>query len=97
MGAALLKAFDDGLMRNLDPGAPEQGNIYEAMNAGKQVRKLPGNLGAALDALEADPVILSALPDEMQRVYFHLKRDEWDRFIATVTEWDFDRFLEYLP
>lgn len=97
MGSALLKAFDDGLKRNLDPGEPEQRNIYEAMEAGKQVRKLPGNLGAALDALEADPVILSALPGEMERVYFHLKRDEWDRFIATVTEWDFDRFLEYLP
>ncbi len=43
------------------------------------------------------PVILRALPGEMARVFFHLKRDEWSRFIATVTEWDFDRFLEYLP
>ena len=40
---------------------------------------------------------LRALPGEMARVFFHLKRDEWSRFMATVTEWDYERFLEYLP
>src|SRR5437870_13780186 len=31
MAAALLQAFDDGISRDLDPGEPEQRNIYEAM------------------------------------------------------------------
>lgn len=97
MGSALLKAFDDGLKRKLDPGQPEQRNIYEAMESGKQVRRLPMDLRAALDALEADPVILEALPGEMKRVFFHAKRDEWERFIATVTEWDFEQYLEVIP
>jgi glutamine synthetase len=30
-------------------------------------------------------------------VFLHFKRDEWNRFMATVTEWDYERFLEYLP
>ncbi|WP_422060764.1 glutamine synthetase family protein [Sphingopyxis sp.] len=97
MGAGLLKAFDDGLVRKLDPGQPEQRNIYEAMEAGKEVRRLPTDLRDALDALEADPVILEAMPGDMQRCFFHLKRDEWERFMATVTEWDYERFLEQLP
>ena len=66
-----MKTFDDGIERNLDPGEPEQRNIYEAIEAGKQVNKLPGSLGEALDALEADEVVKSALPDDMYRVFTH--------------------------
>ncbi|KUR77072.1 glutamine synthetase family protein [Novosphingobium sp. Fuku2-ISO-50] len=97
MGAGLLKAFDDGIVRDLDPGAPEQRNIYEALEAGKEVRRLPTDLRDALDALAVDPVILGAMPGDMERCFFELKRDEWDRFMATVTSWDYDRFLEFLP
>jgi len=97
MSAALLKAFSDGLTNKIDPGQPEQRNIYEAMEAGKQVKRMPSHLAAALDALETDPVIGSAMPGDMLKVFMHYKRDEWDRFIATVTEWDFDRYLESIP
>jgi glutamine synthetase len=97
MASALLKAFDDGLRRKLDPGPPEQRNIYKAMDAGKVVTKLPMSLGLALDALNKDEVIKSALPDEMLRVYNHYKYDEWERFLATSTEWDKQMYLDYLP
>lgn len=97
MGAGLLKAFDDGIARDLDPGEPEQRNIYEALESGKEVRRLPTDLRDALDALAADPVVLGAMPGDMERCFFELKRDEWDRFVATVTSWDYERFLEFLP
>ncbi|PWV58855.1 glutamine synthetase family protein [Plasticicumulans acidivorans] len=97
MASALLRAFDHGLNEQLSPGEPEQRNIYEAIGAGKAVAKLPMTLGCALDALDGDEVIRSALPGDMYRVFMHLKRDEWERFNATVTEWDFQRYLEYLP
>ena len=47
--ATLLAAMDDGLDNNLDPGEPEERNIYEAMAEGKEVKKLPMSLGEALD------------------------------------------------
>jgi glutamine synthetase len=97
MGAALLKAFGDGMDRNLDPGEPEERNIYEAMEAGKQVKKLPMSLGQALDALEGDEVIKEAMPDEMYRVYMHYKRDEWEKFNHTVTNWDIETYWDCLP
>ncbi|MGF1608540.1 MAG: glutamine synthetase family protein [Kiloniellales bacterium] len=97
MAAALLKAFDDGITRNLDPGEPEERNIYEAMEAGKQVKKLPMSLGEALARLEKDPVINEAMPDEMYRVFMHYKRDEWERFNATVTDWDRRTYWDCLP
>ncbi|MBD2102651.1 glutamine synthetase family protein [Leptolyngbya sp. FACHB-261] len=97
MASALLKAFDDGIKRNLDPGEPEERNIYEAMEAGKQVKKLPMSLGESLERLAADEVIKSALPEEMYQVYNWYKRDEWEKFLATVTDWDTETYLDCLP
>ncbi|MHC4611583.1 MAG: glutamine synthetase family protein [Planctomycetota bacterium] len=97
MGAAILQAFDDGITRDLDPGEPEERNIYEAMEAGKQVKKLPMSLGEALDALEKDEVIKRGMPDEMYRVFTHYKRDEWEKFNHTVTDWDLETYWDCLP
>ncbi len=49
------------------------------------------------DRLEHDPIIRKALPDEMYRVFTHYKRDEWEKFLATVTEWDVQTYLDCLP
>ena len=97
MAAGLYKAMDDGIDRDLDPGKPEERNIYEAMEAGKVVKKLPMSLGEALDAFDKDEVIKSALPDEMYKVFMHYKRDEWEKFLATVTQWDLDTYIDCLP
>ena len=97
MASALIKAFDDGIKRNLDPGEPEQGNLYEAMAAGKQVEKLPMSLGEALDCLAGDRIIQSALPGDMYRIYTAYKRDEWERFMATTSNWDLETYLDCLP
>ncbi len=97
LGTAVLKAFDDGINRDLDPGEPEERNIYQAMEAGKEVTRLPMTLGEALDALAEDEVIKSAMPDDMYRVFEHYKRDEWARYNATVTEWDLDTYMDCLP
>ena len=95
--AALIMAMWDGIERKLDPGEPEERNIYAAMEAGKQVKKIPMTFGDALDALEADEVVKKALPGEMYTVFMHYKRDEWERFCATVTDWDVNEYLDILP
>ena len=97
MAGALLQAFDDGIVNKMDPGEPEERNIYEAMKAGKKVQKLPMSLGEALDALEKNEVVKRAMPDEMYRVFMHYKRDEWEKFNATVTRWDLEQYWDYLP
>jgi len=97
MGAALLKAFDDGMVNDLDPGDPEERNIYAAMEAGKQVKKLPMSLGEAMIELENDATIKSSMPGEMYTVYSGHKNDEWERFNQTVTNWDTETYLDCLP
>jgi glutamine synthetase len=94
---ALLVSMRDGLDQSIDPGPPEEGNIYEAIAAGKEVARIPSTLGEALDALESDSVVRQALPDEMYTVFMHYKRDEWERFIGTVTDWDVKEYLDILP
>jgi len=97
LASGLLRAFDDGIDRQIDPGDPEQRNIYQAMEQGKIVRKLPMNLGEAIERLNSNEVIKGALPGEMLRVFNHYKNDEWERFMATVTDWDLRTYIDYLP
>jgi glutamine synthetase len=96
--AGLLAAMWDGIENKLDPGEPEERNIYEAMEAGKEVKRLPMTFGAALDALEEDELIRNrALPGDMYRVFMHYKRDEWERHCAHVSDWDVQEYLDVLP
>jgi len=97
MGSALLKAMGDGIDNNIDAGEPEERNIYAAMEAGKEVTKLPMSLGDVMKELANDEVIKSAMPDEMYKVYNHYKNDEWERFNHTVTNWDTETYLDCLP
>ena len=50
--SAMLMAGLDGIERGLDPGAPADYDLFE--HAGADVPQVPGSLGEALDALEAD-------------------------------------------
>jgi glutamine synthetase len=97
MAAGILRAADDGIRHKIDPGKPEERNIYAAMEAGKQVKKLPMTLGDSLEALKKDDVIKSAMPGEMHRLFDEYKRDEWEKFLHTSTEWDLEMYLNCLP
>ena len=55
---------------------------------------MPDSLGAALEALAKDEVIRSALPGRLYKVFHHYKRDEWERYLAAVTDWERDEYLE---
>ncbi|QNP68113.1 glutamine synthetase [Streptomyces roseirectus] len=92
MAAGLLAAVDDGLTRRLDAGPPLAASAYDTPGP-----RLPGDLGTALAALDADDVVRAALPGRLYSTYTALKGDEWDRFLATTTAWDFDTYLDHTP
>src|SRR5256885_3971618 len=56
--AAMLMAGIDGIERGLDPGAPADYDLFEEAHG--EVAQVPGSLGEALDALEADHEFLTA-------------------------------------
>jgi glutamine synthetase len=95
--AALLVAGLDGIRNKIDPGEPQQGNTYELLQQGVEIEKVPDSLGAALEALAADDLIKSAMPGRLYEVFNWYKRDEWERYLAAVTDWERDEYLEVLP
>jgi glutamine synthetase len=95
--ATLLRAGLDGVRREIDPGPPQQGNTYDLLAEGQEIEKVPDSLGKALEALAADEVIKSAMPGRLYKVFNHYKRDEWERYLAAVTDWERDEYLEVLP
>ena len=97
LGSALLSAFEDGIDNDIDPGEPENRNIYEAMEAGKEVKRLPMSLGEALQRLEDDEIIKASMPGDMYKIYKWYKNDEHEKFMATVTDWDQEMYMHCLP
>jgi glutamine synthetase len=95
--AVLLKTGLDGVKRKLDPGPPQQRNVYDVLAEGGEIPRVPAHLGEALDALEADEVVRSALPGRLYDVYMHYKRDEWEQYLAAVTDWEREKYLDILP
>jgi glutamine synthetase len=95
--AALLAAVDDGISRQLSPGAPEHRNYVEVLNSGEPIKRVPNTLFSALTALAEDSVVRSALPEGLYKAYHDYKMDEWDRFIWQVSDWDIKTYLDCLP
>ncbi|MFS8198423.1 glutamine synthetase family protein [Streptomyces sp. CWNU-52B] len=72
----------DGMARRLDPGPP----IADPYDA--RARTLPGSLAQALDALDADPVFAEALGQEVVSWLTTIKRAEFARYLAHVSDWE---------
>jgi glutamine synthetase len=95
--AAILAAGMDGVEKEMDPGEPNNTNLYEWTSAElKEARidVLPQNLNEALDALEADAVICEAIGPELAEEFLRLKRMEWVEYQRHVSQWEVDRYLE---
>ena len=95
--ATLLNAGLDGLRREIDPGPPQVGNTYELLEQGAEIEKVPDNLGDALQELAKDEVVKAAMPGRLYDVFHQYKRDEWERYLASVTDWERNEYIEYLP
>ncbi len=75
----LLAAGLDGMERDLDPGEPtlvDPDTIPETERDARGIHRLPGTLGEALDALERDEVLRSALGETLAKDYLAVKRSE---------------------
>ncbi len=95
--AAVIAAGLDGIDRKLEPGTPRNVNLYEWSDAQLKeagIGLLPQNLGAALDALEADELITSAL-GPVATEFLKLKRMEWIEYQRHVSDWEVKQYLEF--
>ena len=98
--AALLVAGLDGIRKKSDPGPPQDANTYDLLqsNGSAALERVPDHLGDALKALEKDELLRDGtMPGRLWRVFHHYKRDEWESYLAAVTDWEREQYLEVLP
>jgi glutamine synthetase len=96
--AAVVAAGMDGVEHKMDPGPPQNENLYELSRAELRRRGiglLPQNLGEALDALEADPLFSRVLGAELIQEFLKVKRMEWVEYSRHVSDWELNRYLEF--
>lgn len=90
--AGLLAAAYLGIRDKLAPPAKLEGYGYDTSKADK----LPENLGAALDALEADADLAELLGPQFVETFLAYKRNELERFSHWVTDWEFREYAYHL-
>ena len=95
--AAMLHAGLDGVENGLEADDPVRENIYEFTEADREARgieTLPTTLGQAITALQEDDVILDALGPHVSEKYVQAKTQEYTEYLASVSQWELDRYLE---
>lgn len=94
----MLAAALDGIDNNLTPPRPLNNiNLYHLEPEDRQklgVRELPGSLAEALNELDGDGVLKSALGDITYEAFTRAKWAEWDDFRLHVTDIEIERYLE---
>lgn len=90
--SALLAAVYLGIRDTLEAPAPLQGYGYDRSRA----EQIPGDLGSALDALEADTDLTEMLGGRFVDAFLRYKRNELERFGGWVTDWEFREYAYHL-
>ncbi|CAN5633473.1 type I glutamate--ammonia ligase [soil metagenome] len=94
--AVQIAAGLDGIENQLVPGELTNKNIWAMGQRERQrvgIGELPRDLGQALDELEKDRVVRSALGEHIYAHFMEAKRAEWDEFLAEVHAWEIERYL----
>ena len=97
LGAA-IQAGLDGIRRKLDPGEAvnvDPATLSDAERLAVGADRLPASLAEALDALEADDLLLASLGDLRRRAYLAVKRSEVAAFAGTDASYEcFEHFTK---
>jgi glutamine synthetase len=96
LAAALaLAAGLEGVREKIDPGAPNEDNLYTLSDEDRRKRGidfLPQTLQEAVAAFAADPLIETALGKELRDEFVKYKTLEWESYHLTVSQWEVERY-----
>ena len=87
--AATLAAGLDGIRNEIDPGDPTMENAYD-----QDYESLPRTLWGALEYLEDNEVLIDALGESLVEEFVKIKRDEFDRSMNEVSNWEREEYLD---
>jgi glutamine synthetase len=90
-----LAAGLEGVREKIDPGMPNDDNLYEISEDARRARGidfLPQNLDEAVDAFEDDPLVEKTLGTALRDEFVRYKRDEWREYHLSISPWEIERY-----
>lgn len=93
--ALVLAAGLEGIREGLDPGNPNEDNLYdisEAERTRRGIEFLPQTLQEAVAAFAEDPLVEQALGKELKAEFIRYKTEEWETYHLTVSKWEVERY-----
>jgi len=90
-----LAAGLEGIRENLDPGHPQEDNLYElseAELAKRGISYLPRNLEEAVEAFAADSFIEKTLGKGLRDEFITYKSEEWRTYHQQVSAWEIAQY-----
>jgi glutamine synthetase len=96
LAAALaLAAGLEGIRERIDPGAPNEDNLYAISDAQRRARGiefLPQTLQEAVSLFAADPLIERTLGSALRDEFVRYKSQEWESYHLSVSAWEIERY-----
>jgi glutamine synthetase len=93
--ALVLAAGLEGVREKIDPGAPNEDNLYalsEAELAARGIAFLPQTLQEAIKDFAADPLVEATLGTALRNEFIRYKTDEWNEYHLTISDWEIKRY-----
>jgi glutamine synthetase len=93
--ALVLAAGLEGVREGLNPGDPNEDNLYELSDAQRQERGiefLPQTLQEAVHAFAADPLVERTLGKALRDEFIKYKTQEWEAYHLSVSQWEVERY-----
>ncbi|MGB8364423.1 MAG: type III glutamate--ammonia ligase [Rhizomicrobium sp.] len=90
-----LAAGLEGIRKNLDPGAPNEDNLYAMSESERRDRRidfLPQTLQEAVAAFAADPLVEATLGKELRDEFILYKTQEWEAYHLSISQWETARY-----
>jgi len=90
-----LAAGLEGIRLKLDPGQPNEDNLYMMSDVERRDRRiefLPQTLQEAVMAFAADPLVEKTLGKELRDEFIRYKTTEWETYHLTVSPWEIERY-----
>lgn len=90
-----LAAGLEGIRESIDPGTPQEDNLYElseSERAERGIEFLPRTLAEAVDCFEADPFVTETLGQGLRDEFIKYKREEWMAYHQAVSAWEIERY-----
>ena len=97
--AAVFAAGLSGIEEELELPLAQPHNVYamsEAERAASGIRRLPTNLGAAIESFERSELMRSTLGDHVFDYIVRAKKAEWAEYCSHVDAWELAKFLPVL-